>query len=413
MPPDAAARAFPMTERLYYHDSFLRRFSAKMVGCTEDGGVLLDRSAFYPESGGQDCDTGWLGGVRVTRVEEREAAIVHHLENPRSLQLSPGSPIEGEIDWERRFDLMQQHSGQHLLSAVAQDLFGWETASVHLGAGSATVEFAVPQASPEELAQLEQRVNLEIAAARPVSAGMYAPDAAPPLRKPTARTGMLRIVTIEGIDHSACGGTHVGSTAQIGCLLLGATERIRKQVRLEFACGLRAMRRAAEMRLLLSRCAASLQCHPAQLPELVARQRDEALQAAKREKGLSRELATFQGREARSRLPHGGVGPAAQACVAVRWVPASPAEAERAFANAFCETPASILLTACAETGAFLLGCHPESGFDAAQWLRETAAASGAKGGGSATMVSGRVTPADQARMLPGLLPGRAVILDS
>lgn len=390
------------TERLYYHDATLREFQAKLVGWSDDGAALLDRTAFYPASGGQDHDTGSLGGVRVTAVEDRDGALLHVLAEPRSAELAIGSAVDGVIDWERRFDLMQHHTGQHLLSAIALSLYGWETASVHIGVGSATVEFAVPSATAEELSALESRVNDEIAEARPVTVRLFAEGEAPALRKAVKREGPLRVVTIQGIDQSACGGTHVSSTAQIGCLLLGTTERIRKQLRVEFVCGLRAVRRASFQRDLLARAAGILQCQPDQLPQLLAQQREELLRLVKREKALSRDLSTWRGRESRQQLAVDADG----RCCAVRWVDENPGEAERAFATAFCEAPGGVLLTVCASTGAFLLAANASSGVNAAQWLTEKAAPLGAKGGGSAAMASGRLADAGLVQHLAALLPG-------
>ncbi|MCW5964192.1 MAG: hypothetical protein KIT83_09140 [Bryobacterales bacterium] len=390
------------TERLYYHDATLRQFQAKLIGWSDDGAAVLDRTAFYPASGGQDHDTGSLGGTRVTAVEERDGVLLHVLAEPLSEEFAVGSTLDGCIDWERRFDLMQHHTGQHLLSAMALKLHGWETVSVHIGVGSATVEFAVPSATAEALAALESRVNGEIAAAHPVTVAVFAENEAPALRKMVTREGPLRVVTIQGIDQSACGGTHVSSTAQIGCLLLGASERIRKQLRVEFVCGLRAVRRSAMQRDLLVRAAAALQCQPDQLPQLLAQQRDELLRLAKRERALSRDLSAWRGRDARHSLTTDADG----RCCAIRWVNENPGEAERTFATAFCEAPGGVLLTVCASTGAFLLATNPSSGVDAARWLTEQAAPLGAKGGGSAAMVSGRLAGTSQVQHLAALLPG-------
>ncbi len=398
------------TERLYHYDATLREFDAVLTGWAEDGAALLNRTAFYPESGGQDCDTGLLGhtatGVlgafRVTGVEDRDGLIAHRLEGDARASFSLGQTVHGQIHWPRRYSLMQHHTGQHLLSAVALQLHGWETVSVHIGIHNATVEFAIPTAESAALAVLEQRVNEEIVAAHPVHAAVYAPGEAPTLRKAVAREGPLRVVTIETLDQSACGGTHVASSAHIGCLLLGATERIRKNLRVEFACGLRAVERASTQRDLLMRAASVLQCHPSQLPALLAQQRDELLRIGKRETILTRQLATWQGRDSRAALSLDADG----YCVAVSWIAENPADAQRAFAAAFCEAPGGVLLLANRSSGSFLLATNPESGIQANVWLNGVAAGLGARGGGSSTMVSGRIPNLEALDALAATLPG-------
>lgn len=395
------------TQRLYYHDSYLREFTAVFAGWHGASAVVLDRTAFYPASGGQDCDSGTLGGVPVVAVEQRDGEVLHLLEHPERFAVQPGATVSGSIDWEPRYALMQHHTGQHLLSALALQLFGWETASVHIGLRSATVEFATPEASEVELFALEERAHAEIAAARPVSVRLYDDEtiSGVALRKPVAREGALRVVTIEGLDQSACGGTHVSSTAEIGCLLLGATERIRKHVRVEFACGLRALNVARTHRRLVQSIASTLQCQPEQAPDLLEQHRGELVRLGKREKVLVKELSAWQGRAARENLQQQKEARDAGACVcAVRWVPVNPGEAERAFATAFCEQPRGALLTVCAESGAFLLVCSPDA-FDAARWLSGLAESAGAKGGGNATQVSGRLLEPSRSAELAARLP--------
>ncbi|MCU0228984.1 MAG: alanyl-tRNA editing protein [Bryobacterales bacterium] len=402
------------TERLYHDDALLQEFQATVVGLDADGAVLLDRTAFYPESGGQDCDTGTLSSLTaagepptvrawtVRAVEDRAGAIAHLLEDTQPEPPQPGQTLRGRIDWMRRLSLMQHHSGQHLLSAVALQHHGWETVSVHLGVHNATVEFAISSAEAAALADLERRANLEIAAALPITATFYPPGEAPVLRKTVQREGPLRVVSIEGLDRSACGGTHVPNTAQIGCLLLGATERIRKNLRVEFVCGLRAVERAAGQRDLLAQVTTAMQCAAHQAPAMLARQREELIRLGKREAVLARELATWRGRQARAELALDANGN----CVAVQWTAANPGEVERAFALAFCEMPGSILLAANRESGSFLLATHPESGFHAQEWLRLAGAALGAKGGGSAAMVNGRLPSPEALDALAATLPG-------
>jgi alanyl-tRNA synthetase len=237
-----------MTRRLYYEDSYLRSFRACVVHFDPGrNAAYLDETAFYPTSGGQLHDTGMLGSARVVDVVDEGERIAHLLDHPVD-----AGEMECEIDWPRRFDHMQQHTGQHLLSAVAADLIGASTISVHLGLEASTVDLDRAALPPAEAERIEQRVNEVIAGNLPVTISFENADAAEGLRKQSAREGTLRIIGIEGIDRSACGGTHVRSTAEIGPVVIRKLDRMRGHVRVEFVCGGRAVRwlRAERERLL-------------------------------------------------------------------------------------------------------------------------------------------------------------------
>ncbi len=242
-----------MTERLYYLDSYLQTFDARLVSVGQVGGrpsVVLDRTVFYPTSGGQPFDTGTLGGARVLDVVEREdGAILHVVEREVEVSVSGigDSSIEivtGRIDWPRRFEHMQQHTGQHVLSAAIDQVCGVRTESFHLGAASATIDLA-RELTLAEIADAEDLANAVVWEDRPV--GIRFVDAedssALQLRKESARTGTLRIVDVEGFDVSACGGTHVTRTGAIGIIAVSGWERLRGGTRLEFRCGVRALHR--------------------------------------------------------------------------------------------------------------------------------------------------------------------------
>src|SRR5258708_3579127 len=236
-----------MTERLYYHDCYLREFKARVVETAEDGRrVYLDRTAFYPTSGGQPFDTGTMDGASVIDVIDQEERVAHILD----AALSPGE-ITAQIDWQRRFDHMQQHTGQHLLSAVLEELFQIPTISFHLGAETSTIDLGASSLSLRQMEQAEERCAETVSESRPVTITFDEASADLDLRKATERTGTLRVVSIQGIDRSACGGTHVRSTAEIGSVLLRKTEKIRGNIRLEFVCGRRALGQArADFRTL-------------------------------------------------------------------------------------------------------------------------------------------------------------------
>ncbi|MCL4854619.1 MAG: alanyl-tRNA editing protein [Bryobacteraceae bacterium] len=198
-----------MTERIYYNDSYQTEFRAHVLESSEDGRRLyLDRTAFYPASGGQPHDTGCIDNAMVTDViEEEDGRIAHILAAPVE-----HPDVDCRIDWARRFDHMQQHSGQHLLSAVLMELFSVETLSFHLGDAASTIDLSVASLEPEQLRKAEARANEIVFENRPLAVEFRDASENLELRKPSERQGKLRIVTIEGLDRSGCCGTHVRST---------------------------------------------------------------------------------------------------------------------------------------------------------------------------------------------------------
>jgi alanyl-tRNA synthetase len=216
-----------MTERLYYSDSYLSEFRARVIEADSTGlRVTLDRTAFYPTSGGQPFDVGTLSGARVMEVIDEGDRVTHVLDAP----LTAGD-VEGHIDWSRRFDHMQQHTGQHLLSAVFEELYPMPTLSFHLGVESSTIDIGASALAPDRIDRVEDRCAEIVAQARPVTVSFEDAASAAGLRKESQRTGVLRIVSIADLDRSACGGTHVRSTAEIGPLFIRKLEKIRGNVR--------------------------------------------------------------------------------------------------------------------------------------------------------------------------------------
>jgi alanyl-tRNA synthetase len=223
-----------VTERLYYLDPYLQEFDATVVEiATVDGrrAARLDRTAFYPTSGGQPFDTGTLGSARIVDVvDDHGETVLHVFEG----ELCEG-PAHGCIDWNRRFEHMQQHTGQHILSAAFDRECGARTLSFHLGSLSATIDLA-RDVSAVEIARAEDTANRVVWEDRPVSIRFAdAADAASlPLRKESARTGTLRLIDVEGFDLSACGGTHVARTGAVGIIAVGGAEKLRGGTRVEF-----------------------------------------------------------------------------------------------------------------------------------------------------------------------------------
>ncbi|MCC6265256.1 MAG: alanyl-tRNA editing protein [Bryobacterales bacterium] len=407
------------TERLYYEDCYLREFTATVLSVGRDGAVELDRSAFYPESGGQAHDLGAIEGAAVGRVTEHDDRVLHFLAAPPgngvpAKTVSPGETVHGAIDWERRFDLMQHHTGQHLLSAIAEDLYGWKTESVHMSAESATIELGAEEIGEASIERLEREVNRRIQENLPVRIATHASAEGIRLRKATERFGPLRVVSIADLDHSACGGAHVRATGEIGSLAIGRAERIRKNTRLEFACGMRAARLARRQSGWLREAAAVFQSSPDRIAELAAAQRDELAALSKRLRTLETQESKRAGGDARRAL--GATGNAL--CCAARRVPDAIGDAERAFAQGFCERAGAepnraILLTVALATGAFLLRASPEAGFDAKAWLLEAGPHLGAKGGGTPEMISGRMAKPEGLAPLIATLPFPLVELPS
>ena len=270
-----------MTDRLYYHDSSLLAFDATIIERADEGRrVYLDRTAFYPTSGGQPHDTGTLGGVAVVDVIDEDRRIAHLLAAPVA-----NDRVTGQVDSARRRDHMEQHTGQHLLSAVFDDLFGARTVSVHFGADSATIDLAAGALSPTQIQKAEARANDLVRENRPVTVNFEDAATAQGLRKPSDRQGLIRIVTIAEIDRSACGGTHVSATGAIGSIHIRKVERAKQLVRAEFLCGGRAVARSRAEYDLLASLATARSAAVTELPALLDKERADlkAAVAARRE----------------------------------------------------------------------------------------------------------------------------------
>lgn len=373
-----------MTERLYYTDSYLTQFDATVVD-VRGNAVYLDRTVFYPTSGGQLHDVGTLGGAAVREVtEDDDGRIAHHLEAP-----PPAGAVHGVIDWPRRFGFMQQHTGQHLLSALFESLFGFTTVSVHFGEEISTLDLATPSLSPEQQRAAETRANEIVWENRPVHVEFVDAREADGLRKASEREGTLRIVTIADLDRSACGGTHVRATGEIGPIVVRRLDKIRGNVRVEFLCGRRAMERMQADTDALARAARQFSSPVDEVPALVAALQAEAREAGKRARRLAAELAGYRGRALYAAAEQNAAG---RRVHVERRASGSFDDEVRALAMAFTEGARAALVAVTAEPPSVMLAASEDAGLDAGTILKALLGEFGGRGGGNARVAQGSLS---------------------
>jgi alanyl-tRNA synthetase len=367
------------SDRLYYTDCYLRSFRARVIGSAGPT-IYLDRTAFYPTSGGQPHDTGTVAGVAVQEVVEEGERIAHRLATPLS-----ATEVDCEVDWPRRFDHMQQHTGQHLLSAVFAELFGWQTVSFHLGGVASTIDLATPSAERRHIEEAERRANEMLAENRTVSIAFEDSASAQGLRKETQRAGSIRIVAIEGLDRSACGGTHVRRTGEIGCILLRGLDKVRGIVRVEFLCGGRAVSRARSDYNALASIARSLSAAIDETPLLVQTNLVRLEESDKSRRKLAMEVAAARGRSQYDECETGESG--------FRVVRKQGAlnDETRAEAQAFAARPRAVYIAWQESPMSVLAVCSADAGHHAGNVLKEVMGLRGGRGGGSATLAQASV----------------------
>jgi alanyl-tRNA synthetase len=377
----------PSTDRLYYRDAYRTTFTATVVDRNDDGTqVYLDATAFYPTSGGQPHDLGALGGVPIVDVVDEGDRIAHVLAAPLD---SKEATVGGSIDWTRRFDHMQQHTGQHLLSAVFEDLFGQHTVSVHFGPDYSTLDLDSELVTYQQLLAAEARANEIVAETRPVVVTFEDAASATGLRKASEREGTLRIVSIEGVDRSACGGTHVRTTAEIGAVLVRGTEKIRKGTRVEFVCGARAIRRARRDFESLTKIAGSLSASLDDAPSLVAGQADRLKEADSTRKKLEKDLAAYRVREL-----YDAATPSADGVRTIVVRNAAAMDEVRVLAQAAFSLGRVVIVGTVSNPPSVLVASSEDSGVDAGRLIKERLAAAGGRGGGSPRLAQGSVPTA-------------------
>ena len=379
-----------MTERLYYTDPNLAEFDARVVAATP-GAIILDRTAFYPTSGGQIFDTGRLESdgrsVRVVEVAENEAGeILHRVES--SDLFAPGAALHGVIDRPRRREHMQQHTGQHLLSAVFIELFNAPTVSFHMGDESCTIDLEVNSLSPQQIREAERRSNeiitddvaVEIKFATPEEARQMGVRKIPPDLK-----DKLRLIEIRGHDLTACGGTHVGRSGEIGSLLLRKAEKVKQGMRVEFVCGTSAVAAARKDFETLTSAAALFSSHLYDVPEQIRKTLDEAKSAGKREQKTQAELAESMAAAMVAATPEAS---------GIRLVKRAFTDRDLGFIKLLAQKlafhPAVLALLATTMPQPSLVFAQSAGGrFDMGALMKEAMSALGGRGGGSRDLAQG------------------------
>jgi len=398
-----------MTERLYYNDSFLYNFHASVLDTQElkrDGNqstwaVKLDRTAFYPTSGGQPFDTGRLtteskSGVLLEAsvedvFEDGEGDVWHRV----SKVLPPGAEVRGLIDAERRRDHMQQHTGQHLLSAAFVQLLNAKTVSFHLGEEISTIDIDLHAASRDDLVRVERLSNEIIAENRPITIRYATRQEASQMgvRKLPEREGEIRLIDIKDFDLNACGGTHAQGTAQIGGLLIRRTEKVKQGLRVEFVCGLRAAKVARRDFETLSEASLLYPCAPADLPTNIGKQREEARQVQKRETKLLEELAELKA----TQLIHDSAGKPAPRVI-VQVFKDRDANFTKLLAQKLTKDSAGViaLLASAQVPPAVVFARSSDLAPDMGSLLRELVTAAGGRGGGGKDFAQGGIPDVNQ-----------------
>jgi alanyl-tRNA synthetase len=400
-----------MTERLYYTDATCARFSARVVEQTTWEGhaaVVLDRTAFYPTSGGQPADRGTLDGVNVLDVVAREGdgAIVHVLsEGLSGFEKPDGSTVEGVIDWQRRFDHMQQHTGQHILSAAFEQMLEADTVGFHMGAEVSTIDLNVSRLEPAAVTPVEELANQIVWEDRPVHTRFVSADelATLSLRHPPTVEEAVRIVEVTApstgsglsFDVNPCGGTHVARTGEIGLIKIVRLDYRGDETRVEFLCGGRALHDYRAKNAMTNQLATMLTVGHWELDQAVERLQAEAKQLRQEMRRARKQLLTVEVNElaetAIVREPH---------CVVWKvWEPPGKPPGElRALAQELAQHPSMVaLLVSVGERTDLCFARAEDADPDVAALLREACTQLGGKGGGRPNLAQGSAPATDAA----------------
>lgn len=413
-----------MTQRLYYDRPELHEFDSVVeeviAPTTGHGrpGIILRETAFYPTSGGQVHDTGWLMADGLDRLQVLEVAeqddgrIVHYLEAPAD-RLVAGATVHGRIDAERRRDHMQQHSGQHVLSAAFVELYEMPTVSFHMGEDYCSIDLATPALSAEQIAAAEKRANQIVLENRAVRVRYVSREEAEKLglrKLPPAERDELRLIEIADFDRSACGGTHVNATGQIGCVLVRKSEKVRQGIRVEFVCGHRAVRAARHDYNALSEAAALFSAQLYDVPGQIRKSFDEGRQLRKQRDEALEQLAEALAAEA--------IGSSGVHVVSADAPTDGPAVTERrivvrtfsdrdiSFVKLFAQkatragVPAIALVASAADPPGLVFAQSAGGAADMGALLKQVLSAVGGRGGGSRDFAQGGVPPGSDVKQL-------------
>jgi alanyl-tRNA synthetase len=392
-----------ITRRLYYDDAFATEFTARVKSCepalvpfspvvkAPAWEVVLDQTAFYPTSGGQPHDLGKLGEANVIDVRDAEDEIIHTVDQPVEL-----GEAKGCINWPRRFDHMQQHTGQHLLSAMFQERFGLPTISFHLGSELCTIDLRGPEPTEEILEGAERAANQIIFENRPVNVRYGTADLLSQLgvRKEVERDGILRAIEIESADLQPCGGTHVQRTGQIGMLLVRRCTKVRQDWRVEFVCGRRAERFARRDFQLLRRLAEELRCAPEDVVAASQRALTERDAHFKNVRALLQRLAEA---EAVAALQSMNASASGIRVVARVFGEETQEEYPAQLATQLAKFEKTVALLARSASGHMIFAQHPGTGKDLNALLKQTLQRFPGKGGGTPDFVRARLNENEHA----------------
>jgi alanyl-tRNA synthetase len=367
--------------RIYYTDAYCQAFDARVVRAFDHDGrpaVTLDRTAFYPTSGGQPFDVGALGDAAVVDVVDVEGDVVHVLSSP----LPEGAAVRGLIDWARRFDHMQQHTGQHVLSAALVRVCNAATVSFHLGSDASTIDLSTVVA-PADVERAVDEANRIVWADHEVAIRFASEEEARalPLRKESARQGELRLVEVPGFDLSACGGTHVARTGAIGVIAVTGTEKFKGGLRLTFVCGGRAVRALRQLRDAVTGSLRVLSVLPQELPAAVEKLQTDSKQLRKTIAGLQASLAVHEADRLLSGLQQGE-----RRVIAEIYEDWDAAGLKTIASSLIARDPVAVVLVAGGPSATVVVACAPSLGLDANAVVRRLAERFGGRGGGRADM---------------------------
>ena len=381
-----------MTERLYYADSALREFTARVVDHAEGEhgpAVRLDRTAFYPTSGGQPFDTGTLDGIAVLDVWEDENDDIWH----RVERVPERAKVTGVIDWERRFDHMQQHSGQHLLSAAFVHVMDAPTISFHLGTEESHIDLNTPRLSWDDAFRVEADVIRVIGENRAVEIHVVDEENIHeiPLRRPPKVGGKIRVIWIKGYDAAACGGTHVSHTGAVGLLKITRIERYKGGMRVGFRCGQRALADYQRVLRGLQEVSADLSVHQDDVGEAVVRLKSDLRETRQVLRAVQGKLMKLEADRLLAETPE-----ADEARRVVKHLENHSYDEARAIASHVCAHPRTLALLAVTDAKGVRLVCERADDLpdlDAATILGRAAEALGGRGGGTASLAQGGTPP--------------------